>query len=272
MVDTNATALDLLETTQRGFIRRVLGLGKRSILCVLFTETGLVPIKYRRLLLTIGYLGYLVSLPTSHYARMAFKESLNLDFEGYGGTWVGDLRSVVTSLPFPCPFPDHAALQSPDAVAKLASDLERGMEGHLHSLVEGSPKLYLLKGRKEPHKSSEGEWTVVPLVCRHYLHVANAEHRRALTRVIVSNHYYAVELLQYSRVPRAECFCRFCGAEVETPEHVLLQCAWNEEIVEARTNFVSLLEKECADDDIQRLRDVDGDCIAQLKALLGIDR
>ncbi|KAH6905900.1 hypothetical protein BKA70DRAFT_1107274 [Coprinopsis sp. MPI-PUGE-AT-0042] len=91
-----------------------------------------------------------------------------------------------------------------------------------------------------------------------------------LIRVIVSNHYYAVELLQYSGVPRAECFCRFCGAEVETPEHVLLQCAWNEEIVEARTKFVSLLEKECTDDDIQRLRDVDGDCSAQLKALLGI--
>ncbi|KAH6874862.1 hypothetical protein BKA70DRAFT_1128740, partial [Coprinopsis sp. MPI-PUGE-AT-0042] len=141
---------------------------------------------------------------------------------------------------------------------------------YLHSQLECSPKLYLLKGRMEPSRSDEGVWSVVPLLCRHYLHVANPDHRRALTRILASNHYYASELLQYCGVPWAERLCRLCGESVETPEHALLQCTGNQELMDLRSRLVISLLDECSDDDARKLHKAEGDCITQLRVLIGI--
>ena len=55
-----------LADVQHLFIQRLLGLGPHSLLATLFTETGILPLRFRRAKLAIGYLLYLMRLPPSH--------------------------------------------------------------------------------------------------------------------------------------------------------------------------------------------------------------
>ena len=73
--------------TQHTFLRRLLGINSRSMLAGLFTETGLMPIRIRRLLLALGRLHYLVSLgaDSSRVVRVALMDSLDLFRTGHSG-------------------------------------------------------------------------------------------------------------------------------------------------------------------------------------------
>ncbi|KAJ7440678.1 hypothetical protein FB451DRAFT_1415048 [Mycena latifolia] len=78
VVDVDDKALAYLEKVQNAFLRRLLGLGAYSMRAPLFTELGLVPLRYRRLISAIRYLGYLVSLLDTHYAHAALRDSYGL--------------------------------------------------------------------------------------------------------------------------------------------------------------------------------------------------
>lgn len=53
IVDVDPVALAELEKVQKTFLRRLMGLGSFSMCAPLFTELGLLPIRYRRLILMI---------------------------------------------------------------------------------------------------------------------------------------------------------------------------------------------------------------------------
>src|ERR1700733_152020 len=55
--------LEKLSSVQTSYLRQFLGLHKRSMVTPLFTETSLVPLRFWRIILTLGYLHYLTSLP-----------------------------------------------------------------------------------------------------------------------------------------------------------------------------------------------------------------
>ncbi len=78
---------------------------------------------------------------------------------------------------------------------------------------------------------------------RHYLDVDVVEHRRAITNVLLSHHHLAVEEMRHTRygqdrTPREERLCRFCKRGVETPEHALIRCGANANVVALRADFV----------------------------------
>jgi hypothetical protein len=74
----------LLQDVQHELIRSLLGLHRRSILAVSFSETGGVPLRHRRVSLAVGYLGYLMSLRPTHLADVAFWDSLALELARNG--------------------------------------------------------------------------------------------------------------------------------------------------------------------------------------------
>ncbi|KAJ7820549.1 hypothetical protein B0H13DRAFT_2130073 [Mycena leptocephala] len=59
-LDTDALVSELVES-QHLFLRRLLGLNPRSMIAILFTETGIMPVRMRRLLLALGRLEYMLS-------------------------------------------------------------------------------------------------------------------------------------------------------------------------------------------------------------------
>src|ERR1700678_579338 len=91
------THLSKLECIQHYFVRRLLGLPTNSLLVAFFTETGLLRLKFRRLLVALNYLKYLVNLPPSRLARKALEDSITLD-RCSNHSWVRDLRTTIANL------------------------------------------------------------------------------------------------------------------------------------------------------------------------------
>ncbi|KAF9025630.1 hypothetical protein BDZ89DRAFT_953613, partial [Hymenopellis radicata] len=78
--------------------------------------------------------------------------------------------------------------------------------------------------------------------------VQNPDHRRALARLVASNHRLAVEVLRRGDgqrrrpIPREWRLCRFCRADVEDEVHALLVCNESGSLVCLRARFWSDLE------------------------------
>ncbi|KAJ7736021.1 hypothetical protein DFH07DRAFT_753607, partial [Mycena maculata] len=113
-----------------------------------------------------------------------------------------------------------------------------------------SPKLYLLQGRLEPVK--DGRPVQKALQFRHYLNVVNPKHRKALTRLLLSSHCLALDRLRWVEVrcPRIDPIlrvCRFCKAEIESPEHALLECTARADLHLLREDFMSRMRNDVPD-------------------------
>ncbi|KAJ7440840.1 hypothetical protein B0H11DRAFT_1750479 [Mycena galericulata] len=113
----------------------------------------------------------------------------------------------------------------------------------LQTDINQSTRLYLLHERREPLEDDEPK--AITAVFRHYLAlVVNSTHRKALTRLLLSQHPLAVERLRYKKryhrevVPRGLRRCRFGCGKVETVEHALFFCDESARLREKHTSFV----------------------------------
>ena len=86
---------------------------------------------------------------------------------------------------------------------------------------------------------------------RHYLTMVKTQtHREALTSILLSTHQLAVEILRYvnhahEQVPRENRLCRFCKAEIETPEHAMITCTSLVALTDLRRIFLEQLFLKC---------------------------
>lgn len=202
----------------------------------LHTETAVKPLRYRRLELALRYLHYLISLPHSHFAHAALVDSASLANSGHSG-WFMDLQYALNTLTPPIHLPSLSTLNG-DKIMEVINDVSNCMKSWLNDGMS-SDKMYLLHGRLEPEKDRPPVHKTMCL--RHYLTVQNAEHRRALTRLLLSDHCLAVEQLRHSHpmhIPREYRLCRFCKHAVETPEHALLECTRNIDLAAAQSAFM----------------------------------
>jgi exonuclease III len=247
--DVNKSNLAPLQEIQHGFIRRLLGLPKNSSIVVLFTETGLTPLKFRRLLASLVYLKYLVELPADRLAHKALRDSIYLDRNGHQ-SWITDIRKVIESMELGIDFPDLSEINSV-IVTTLIRSIREAMKNKIQQELENTSKLYLLHGRLEHYPEGKGPKQIT-LLLRHYLKIPHADHRKSLTRLILSCHQLALEKLRHTehrrpKIPRDRRICRFCKCAVESPEHALLECEANLEINALRTVFTEKLAEEVPD-------------------------
>ncbi|KAJ7043750.1 hypothetical protein C8F04DRAFT_943778, partial [Mycena alexandri] len=117
----------------------------------------------------------------------------------------------------------------------------------LDAEVHASTRLYMLHGRLEPLKDEVPK--KITVVLRHYLQlVTNSNHRKAITRLLVSQHPLAIERMRYKQryhrveVPRHQRLCRFGCREVETVEHALFFCKKSAALVNRRELFMSEMQ------------------------------
>jgi hypothetical protein len=83
-LDSDLVALKELCDVQHKFLHRLLGVNASSPLAPLFTELGILPLRFRRVILALRFLKYLMSLPDTHLAHVALSDSMaNRD-----GSWI----------------------------------------------------------------------------------------------------------------------------------------------------------------------------------------
>ncbi|KAJ7451572.1 hypothetical protein FB451DRAFT_1051190 [Mycena latifolia] len=153
-----------------------------------------------------------------------------------------DVAYALQKLPVPIQLPPLPEL-SPEKCVGLAKSVRIAALKQLDAEVSASTCLYMLHDRREPLEDEPAK--KITAVLRHYLVlVVNPKHRKALTRLLVSQHPLAVERMRYKQryhrviVPRDERLCRFGCNTVETLEHALFFCGGAESLLECRQHFV----------------------------------
>lgn len=245
ILDVDLPLLEKLSDVQTSYLRRVLGLHKRSMITPLFTETSLVPLRFWRIMLTLGYLCYLTSLPIEHYAKRAYMDSVMLA-KANKASWAMDLQYIFQKLPFHVPLPDLESI-TPLQVDEVTKVFKVKMESYIQGELDGSPKLYLLQNRLEPVKDCHA--SLKTLHFRHYLSVPNSVHRKALTSVLLSTHALALERLRWPEhrrpwVQQQWRLCCLCKGSVESPEHALLECTSSDELNNLHKDFLNRMHTE----------------------------
>ncbi|KAJ7572900.1 hypothetical protein C8J56DRAFT_805934 [Mycena floridula] len=220
----------------------MLGLPGKSMIAPLYTETGLTPLRMRRLVLTLGYAKYLISLKHNHYAGAAFRDSLGLARNGKK-SWAKDMQKAIQKMPFPVPVIPLVDPSMED-IDEIIDQVLKETETWMQKKVDESVKLYLIHGRVEPDKEKPPAPKVMHM--RHYLYLVRAaKHRRALTSIIVGSHMLAIERMRWTDKnhkkvhDRTQRKCRLCHSMIETPEHALLECVGVPELIRLRNIFIS---------------------------------
>ncbi|KAJ3550422.1 hypothetical protein NMY22_g496 [Coprinellus aureogranulatus] len=102
---------------------------------------------------------------------------------------------------------------------------------------------YTSHSREGGNRSQHREVPPSRSMRRPYLDVVNPRHRKALTRVLLSNHKMAVEIWQYAKTP-------------VPPEH---RCARSPSLIAARLDFQKSLAVQCMGEEIAAMTFLDGD-------------
>ncbi|KAJ7724538.1 hypothetical protein B0H16DRAFT_1596463 [Mycena metata] len=104
----------------------------------LFIELGLIPLAYRRVILALRYVGYLVNPKTSEWARAALEDSYDLYLNGQQGYWM-DLTLVMSNLRCPVVLPALTDLTSEKCVA-LGKEVYTAALKHLDAEINASTR------------------------------------------------------------------------------------------------------------------------------------
>ncbi|KZV80030.1 hypothetical protein EXIGLDRAFT_559602, partial [Exidia glandulosa HHB12029] len=222
--------LDELEDVQHMYLRRLLGVQTRSQCCILFSELGIWPLRFRRLDLQLRYLLYAVALPASHLVSAALMDSQELARTARSG-WFSDLQNQLSSLSIALPLqPDE------DQVRITLELLKTAVYAHVQDEIISSPKLDLLQSRLRSGIQQHGS----PLQFRSYLRLTNYSARRTITQLLVSDHRLSIERLRWAntaypyKIPRELRLCRLCTEKVEDPLHALFICTGQRTLIYAR--------------------------------------
>ncbi|KAL1671323.1 hypothetical protein EV122DRAFT_256580 [Schizophyllum commune] len=187
-----------------------------------------MPLRVRRILLALRYLGYLLALPDDHFAKLALEESFRLARRGRS-SWVSDLRHVLVDY-MPLHLHSYDRLHDTSALATIQTELVRAADNALAAGLRAMSRLDLWNTR--------GGGKVRQM--RPYLATAVPAHRKALTRLLLSDHILAVEVLRrparYRRAvhAREDRLCRLCRLQVEDEVHALLDCRGRLDLISMR--------------------------------------
>ncbi|KLO04582.1 hypothetical protein SCHPADRAFT_989503, partial [Schizopora paradoxa] len=175
-IDLRNSNLAMLQKVQNTFLRAILRLNPKSITAVLFSETNIMPIAYRRLYLALKFLAYLLSLPHSHYARIALDDSMALHSQHHK-SWYSDLLQALQKIPLsePLVLPPNPQSWSSQTASDLAKNLCTLCDKYLLSCLQHlRSRLPLLQGRTD--KIDRNVYAPKGLLFRHYLHVDIYDH------------------------------------------------------------------------------------------------
>ncbi|KAF5334460.1 hypothetical protein D9611_014482 [Ephemerocybe angulata] len=238
-IDINEKGLALLEKAQKGFLRRLLGLGPLSVTAPLFALTGIMPIRHRRIILALRYALYLLDQPPDTLVNKAFIDSLAL-YQRNKKCWIGNIITVLARLP------DVPVVITPDTF-ETAAGIQTAIDA-----VADSCSQHIIKGLASSRLPllHAPDWGIVPtniqttLKMRPYLrYVVVPAHRKALTCMLCSDHTLAVEMYRRVKCPKGYEIapdnrpCRYCRAPTESEVHVLFLCNGLDDLVERREAF-----------------------------------
>ncbi|KAK0436048.1 uncharacterized protein EV420DRAFT_1652676 [Desarmillaria tabescens] len=177
-IDVDNSSLAELEHVQISFIRRLLGISKHSPIAILFSETGMWPVKYRRLMLALRYWQYALSLPNDHFLSYAIADATTLALEAKS-SWISDLINALLLLLNPV-LVDPAQNWSPGDIDGLIEKVEQSCLDDIDAFIRSSPKAFMLH------------------YCSPRTKLPNDNHRQRKSEVLAFHSYLSIPQLRSS--------------------------------------------------------------------------
>ncbi|KAH6901617.1 hypothetical protein BKA70DRAFT_1113671, partial [Coprinopsis sp. MPI-PUGE-AT-0042] len=238
VIDIDEAGIDLLEVVQLAFLRRLLNLSSRSPAATLFTETGIMPIRYRQIILALSYARYAVALPDSCYVKCAYLEAIALA-ANKERSWIGDFQCALYCLPHRVEA-DVDLFRTPEGIDYLVALVDASScAQHLQSTLDGYKIVPFLQGRFSD-ANLKLSFKTVARVRRYLSHVLVPAHWKAVIAFVNGEHGLAVAKWRWlptaSRPPVHLQLCRLCKTSTEDEIHVLFSCH-HPSLVSLRSSF-----------------------------------
>ncbi len=196
---------------------------------------------------------------------MALQANILLLQQGYP-CLLQDLWIVLAKLSEPVSLPSNFLTANNETFKELAAHVARIAGRQLSREIHASERVYLLHHRLEPQE--EGPSRRIHRTLQHYLtQIHSPAHRKSVTWLLLGQHIFASERLRWvnTPVPWDNRLCRHCCMHVETPEHALLQCVFDKDLVALRYSFREELASRSSteipisltdDDDLELLKTI----------------
>ncbi|KAJ7712552.1 hypothetical protein B0H14DRAFT_2414165, partial [Mycena olivaceomarginata] len=200
---------------------------------VLFSETDIWPIKYRRIYLALKNLVHIIKLKDQDRPVWnALQESLDLA-RAKKISWVNDLRLVLSKLHIPVELNIQNGLDVP-AVEEAMKAVKHSMEAWIDNEIETSARTKdLLTGRLEMDKDTGKLVKKITGLSALLAREVSVERRRWKKG---KKHI----------APREWRLCRFCQDAVEDPSYAMFMCE-HQDLTDLREIFLSKLYTEIPD-------------------------
>lgn len=238
VLDVVKSHYHMLQVAQNYHLCRALRVSIHTPSFALYLETGVLPIRYARVIAALKYCHSTLKSPNVAIPHDCMVDAHDAMSSAY--SWMADLRAVLADLPIPVIFNDWnvTLLATPAWRDKAIAAVRKSADTFLRKAAQES-KCHLLTARislPASHKQNA-------VRLQSYLRIASPAIRLALTRLAFCDHQLAVEVLRRPTrshpvpVPRSQRLCRFLCSVPEDEVHALLSCEGDETIVDLRESF-----------------------------------
>lgn len=233
-----------LDSAQLRFLRRLLSCNSKSFKDMLYTETGILPIYHRRLILALSAHAYYMNTPPNSIVYYALQVSNALSRRGKS-SWTKDLVSACKNLKLIPNYVDHMWFEIGDHLNNIINDIPKiffqaafnhVMSSQLCPLLHSNARI-LLAHPKSPSSRARFGYS------RSYLtHIHNPKLRTQFTKFLLGQH----NLSSARHHPRAVTqLCRICQLSLETEQHAIGTCEGNPALLSARRLFNLAVHQIC---------------------------
>ncbi|KZP03236.1 hypothetical protein FIBSPDRAFT_692711, partial [Athelia psychrophila] len=146
-LDVDMRLLKPLQKIQHTYLQRLIGLNPKAMRAFCFSESGVLPLAYRRIILAVRYLQYVLSREPHHLVACALREC-EIMYAAGAPCWLGDLGVVVNRMPINWTRTAWSPLaMDVESASLLIDEITKAAGLHVQDAIDASSKGSLLRGR-----------------------------------------------------------------------------------------------------------------------------
>jgi hypothetical protein len=216
VVDVSEPDIAPLEHAQRRFLRRMLMANSHSIKALLLSESGILPIRHRRLVLALKGARYYSSCEPGSYPRLAFEQAVALAGAGHT-SWAGLLIQALRRVMVEVPRMGVVSLFCTESINRLICEVTaagyRSAAAGVLSTVRVpllAPRARWLLEKTSAERVADQSTPMRVRPATYLTQVTHPPHRAALLKMMIAEHGLAIEMgrRMKTKYPRELRLCR----------------------------------------------------------------
>ena len=206
--------VEILEQVQLKFLKSILNLKKSTPNCIVYGETGVLPLKIDIQTRIISFWSKIVLPVPNNLSSKLYAISLSHYQNHRNGTfkWLENVRSILISCGFSGIWDNHVFPKSKWLVKATHQKLTDLFLNEWKSQVDSNSSCYIYRLFKQKFGFED------------YLIHAPAKFRKYLIKFRTRNHRLPIEIGRWLRTPRENRKCHLCNTDTGDEFHYLLVC------------------------------------------------